>query len=550
MLKILSQPSLPADVAFRSAILHMEDVAEGSVNTLAIEVPLSSLDVREDSSSNLYTAHVSTIVSIKDATGAVVARFGEDIPWRAALIGVETAHFEAVTLQRHFIAPPGHYVLEAAILDCNSRKAGAQRVSFEIPGTSGVPSLSELVLVRKVEPFRASDDPSEPMQHGSQKVVPNLSGQLPRGAREFTMFFIAHVDPNAPQPAVLGVQVLKDGKPVEGAPVVNQQARKAAFSSYLANLFIDPPKDGAYEVRATLTQGGKSAEARARFTLDGVQPKGDDKGAATIAATSPHASGSPFVPAPASVPGPLVGPVTLTPLPSPRGLTITFPANPIQPPPPDVLASMLADAGRIAIDYSRRLPNFVCEQVTIRSFDAKSTGQWKHKDKLTELLTYVNHQEERTLLVFEHYGARKHTDTATRTESGDPEGAFSAGEFGNVLGGVFRPESRTDFQWKETGVLHNGTVQVFDYRVARVNSIMNVGVGLTALVGCHGQVFIDSATHGVRRITMVADDVPKKSRLLAASVSVDYDYVGINNRDYLMPVSAEIPSATIAARPT
>jgi len=182
----------------------------------------------------------------------------------------------------------------------------------------------------------------------------------------------------------------------------------------------------------------------------------------------------------------------------------------------------------------------VCEQVTTRSVDAKSTGQWKHKDKLTELLTYVDRQESRTLLALEQYGARKHTDTDTHTESGDREGAISAGEFGNVLEGVFRSESRTDFQWKETGVLGDGTVQVFDYRVARANSIMNVGVELTSKVGCHGQVFIDSATHGIRRITMVADDVPKKSRLQAVSVSVDYDYVAINRHDYLMPVSAQI----------
>ncbi len=83
-------------------------------------------------------------------------------------------------------------------------------------------------------------------------------------------------------------------------------------------------------------------------------------------------------------------------------------------------------------------------------------------------------------------------------------------------------------------------VQVFDYRVDRAHSIMNVGVGMTALVGCHGQVFIDTATHGVRRITMIANDIPTKSRLMATTVSVDYDYVAINSRDYLMPVSAEI----------
>ena len=53
------------------------------------------------------------------------------------------------------------------------------------------------------------------------------------------MFFIAHADPNTPEPAMLSVQMLKDGKKVEGAPILAQQVRKARFSSYLATLSTD-----------------------------------------------------------------------------------------------------------------------------------------------------------------------------------------------------------------------------------------------------------------------------------------------------------------------
>jgi hypothetical protein len=44
----------------------------------------------------------------------------------------------------------------------------------------------------------------------------------------------------------------------------------------------------------------------------------------------------------------------------------------------------------------------------------------------------------------------------------------------------------------------------------------------------------------VRRITEVADDVPKDFLIHAASVSVDYDYVAINNHDYMLPVDAQV----------
>jgi hypothetical protein len=53
-------------------------------------------------------------------------------------------------------------------------------------------------------------------------------------------------------------------------------------------------------------------------------------------------------------------------------------------------------------------------------------------------------------------------------------------------------------------------------------------------------VFIDSSTHGVRRILLVADDLPKNFSVHATSIAVDYDYISINNHDYLMPITAEV----------
>jgi microsomal dipeptidase-like Zn-dependent dipeptidase len=59
-------------------------------------------------------------------------------------------------------------------------------------------------------------------------------------------------------------------------------------------------------------------------------------------------------------------------------------------------------------------------------------------------------------------------------------------------------------------------------------------------VGYHGQVFIDSATRAVRRITEVVDEVPNKFPIRGVSVSVDYDYIAINNHDYMLPVDARV----------
>jgi hypothetical protein len=163
--------------------------------------------------------------------------------------------------------------------------------------------------------------------------------------------------------------------------------------------------------------------------------------------------------------------------------------------------------------------------------DLSGSMNWKYKDRLTERLTYLDHNESRTLLEAKANGNKS-----------DAYGMTSAGEFGFALSGLFRPESKADFEWKKAGMLGDEKVQVFDYRVARENSIFSLRVGTAQVVtvGYHGQVFIDSATRNVRRITEVADDVPANYPIHGASVSVDYDYVMINKHDYLLPVGAEI----------
>jgi len=510
LLKILGEPQLPADVTFRAAILRMGDQPEGLVNTLAIEVPFSSLEIREDSSTNVSSASLSIVADIKDKTGMIVERFSADIPRRRIQKSNRMESFGAVTMQRHFIDPAGEYVLEAAIQDHYSGKTGAQRVTFEIPGASGTPSLSNMVLVRQTEPFHPEDDPSEPLRHGNDRVTPNLSGVLAPGAKDVSVFFTSHSDPHAPEAATLRVQVLRDGKPLGGEPMISRQASGLEFSSYLTSFSISSPVDGLYEVKAILSQAGKSAETSASFTLAGVEPGGENAAAAGVDS-----------PAPARPVGPLV---------------ITFPANPIQRPSPDELKSILADATKYAMAYRESLPNLMCEQVTYRSFNLDGRKNWTHKDQFTELLTYFNHEENRIMLEHESNGYTSHD------YSGDTRGVISAGEFGVAISGLFRPASKADFQWKETGALGDGTVQVFDYRVARENSTFNLRASSKDVitVGYHGQVFIDSVSRTVRRITQVVDDLPDKFPIRAVSVSVDYDYVVINNHDYMLPVGAQV----------
>ena len=126
-----------------------------------------------------------------------------------------------------------------------------------------------MLLVRNTELFRPEDDPSEPLRHGNTRVIPNLSGQLLPNAKDVSIFFTAHSDPHATGGRLDLLQVFRDGKPLGGQPMLSHPESGQEFSSYLSRFSISPPQDGLYEVKATLSQGGKTSESSTSFTLTG-----------------------------------------------------------------------------------------------------------------------------------------------------------------------------------------------------------------------------------------------------------------------------------------
>ena len=449
------------------------------------------------------------LANIRTAEGALVEHFSNESPERVPMGSAAPKNTEAITWQRHFTAPPGAYVLEVAVLDVNGEKAGAQRIPFKIVADPGTPSLSDIVLVRKTEPL--GSDTAEPLRQGAHRIMPNLSGTLPPAAGDISVFFVAHGAPHNGEKATLAIEVLRDDKSL-GAPTTAQADFESEYLSYLNRFNIHPLHDGTYQVKVTLQQGGKTAESVASFTVSGADPAdAEDETDTTDLAAANRPAGA---------------------------LAITFLANPVQPPSADEVKTILADATRFATDYRNSLPNFLCQQMTNRSVSLDGGKTWTHQDKLTGMLTFLDHSEDWKFLELEKDGRKSHVIEGVEGE----QGISSAGMFGAVVSGLFRPESKADIVWKETLALGDGTVQVFDYRVAQANSNMALRVGAKEVitVGYHGQVYLDSKTHTVRRITEIADDVPKRYPIHGTLVSADYDFVSIGGNDYLMPIGAQV----------
>jgi hypothetical protein len=518
LMKTLSQPELPNDIMFHAAVLRSGDLPDGNASTVAVEVPLSELQTKEDTHTNLYTAHVSIVAEIKDKSGAVFEHFGEDISKRGSLESSDKGKTDVISLQRHFMSSPGQYTMEVAVLDRLSGKSSAKRIPFEIADdTKAVgPVLSDMVLVRKMDAYDEDSDPTEPLRYEKAKVTPNLVGLVPHDAKQISMFVILHPDPKVGEAPVLEMQVIRNGKAGRRIPLPLKKTGVGEAVPYLAT-FPTALAPGFYQVKATLTQGGKSAEQSIAFTVMG--------NGATMAATNDEAADV-NIQAAAEVDPQLGG-----------HLSITVPSNPIPPPTPEEVDTLIADARNQAVNYAESLPNFLCVEVTNRSIDLNGTGDWRHRDTIAELLRYQDKRETRTTLEVNGEATSADRDAMLVKKS-----VFSSGELGGVLKAVFDPKAQAEFKWKETDALGNGTVQVFGYHVPVESSefFITGSNNMEIKVAFHGLVFIDTATHSVRRVTLIAEDIPKEFPTHSSAMAVDYDYVVINTHDYLVPVGAEV----------
>jgi len=517
LLKLFADAKPPAEIKFRAAVLHFGNMSDGDTSSAVVEIPIDQLQTKIDQHTNLFSAHVAVVGHIKDKNGAVIEHFGEDVSHRAAVETMDRDKTATINVARHFLMTPGQYTLEVAVQDRMSDKAGVERVNFEISPAPDGPSLSDVVLVRKVDGFHAEDDPDEPLIFEKGKVTPNIKGDVPRGAKSVSIFFLVHPEPKSKDPVKVEMEVSRNGSTGRRNPLPIHFGETQGAVPYLASFNSGLPP-GDYDVKAVITQGAKSTTKELAFTVEGEQ-------------SAPSASGNAI----AGLHSDAAGEDVMSGTDLPKGaLAITPATNAVQPPSSDEVRQLLADTKDRALHYVESLPNFMCIEVTSRSFDSNGGGRWKLRDTVTELLRYQNKTESRTMLEIDG-------KPATNAREG-MKGTFSSGELGGVLRAVFSDKAKADFEWKETDTLGTSTVQVFDYHIEQKNSEFSV-VGmnnLQVMVGFHGQVYIDAAAHNVRRITLIADDLPKNFPTHYTSIAVDYDYVSINSHDYLMPITAQL----------
>lgn len=216
------------------------------------------------------------------------------------------------------------------------------------------------------------------------------------------------------------------------------------------------------------------------------------------------------------------------------------------PPAPSAAAQREAVnlAARAAFQYLASLPDFICEEEVNRFEDWGNTGRWREKDLLEIKLTYFDRLENYHLFAVDRRPARVDLDAMG--------GAHSEGEFGSILTEIFRDGSHARFTWDHWTTLRKHPAHVFRYRVLRENSMYKITYGLSpraldadsTTVGEHGNLYVDRDSGQILRVEQIADSIPEDFPVTGASTVLDYDFISVGGRQFLLPLHAEVRLAT------
>lgn len=526
LLSLLAGPELPTQIAYRASILHLGRLPGGNTAAVVVEIPVSELQVHEDANTHLSLVHATIVAQIKNAKGQVVQRFSEDTPLHETPDMLRSDAGQAITMERHFSAAPGTYTLETAVMDRQAAKAGAERTTFTIAPVGKGPALSDIALVRSVEPMHADTETFEPMRFENGRIVPDLSGELPENTRRLSVFFLVHPEAGITVEPELAMEIYRNHELVGKIPVeLHKVSGTGNAIPYLGTIGAQVFPPGSYEVKAVLEQNGQTATSTAGFSVEGTiaassAPMASFTATAGAGETAAERKADEHLTATAAVAN--------------SKFVIASPATAVPRPTEAEVQEMIETARQRALAWSDSLPNFFCIEITDHSADASGRGDWEHKDTMVQLMRYLNHEETRTTL--ELNGQKSHVEPA------DLNFAHSVGEFGGMFQLVFAPRARAQFRWKEADVLDGQPVEVFSFTVARENSLFDLTGenNRQNVVGFHGELYLDAATRSVRRLTITADDIPDNLRVQATSISVDYGWVTINGHDYLLPARGAV----------
>ncbi len=213
-----------------------------------------------------------------------------------------------------------------------------------------------------------------------------------------------------------------------------------------------------------------------------------------------------------------------------------------QKPPPDSMeqAEALAAMKEYAMNYTAKLPNYLCVQITRRHYDPKDRRYRTQGDVIQETLSFYDKKETYTVQMYN--GQSVHNLSHDRLG-----GVRSSGEFGSMLHNIFLPENDAKFDWDHWGTLRGKPMYVFSYRVEKDHgySMRDEEAHKEYTSAYTGLVYADKETKEIQRITLKTVEIPSDFTVKDVMLTLDYKPTEISGHVYTLPFHYQLDSDDI-----
>lgn len=202
------------------------------------------------------------------------------------------------------------------------------------------------------------------------------------------------------------------------------------------------------------------------------------------------------------------------------------------PDPPAVLAKFREGMLQNMVNQ----PDYTCLETVERTRQAPG-GAMQIQDTLRLEVALVGGRE-----MFSWPGAKQFEDTDLRSLV--PTGMFGNGNYGlyaRILFGGGGPQ----FLYRDATTIDKQPALRYDYHVPlNISGFTLRNSEDSAVVGFHGSIYLDPATSDLRRLEVVAEDIPAALGLKAAEDSIDYFRAKIGDEEFLLPKESSLLMAS------
>jgi hypothetical protein len=130
--------------------------------------------------------------------------------------------------------------------------------------------MSGIAVIKRIDPVDSNvKDPDNPLRFEQGKIIPNLGEAIqPKSGAQVSFFFVVYPAPGSNEKPGLTLEFLLDGQVIARATPELSQPDAQGRIAYVASAPMETFKAGRYELRAVVTQVGRTVEEHAFFVIE------------------------------------------------------------------------------------------------------------------------------------------------------------------------------------------------------------------------------------------------------------------------------------------